>query len=261
MRLLIDLGNSRLKWGCWSGHALAPTGIAPHPREGLDAALAFLGELPEAPSAIDLASTAGKQVTAALGAALSGRLQRRVTVARAESAAGPLKNGYTNPAQLGVDRWLAMCAAWRGDAHAVCVVDAGTALTIDAVAAAGQHLGGLIVPGIELMQAALMRETADLGARAAGSPLASGVSASLAEPWARDTRGGIAGGAALAHAALVRHCVAALRGLGPPVRTVVTGGSAEPLLAVLGGVAEHRPLLVLEGLVHCIRQSGQQGAE
>lgn len=260
MRLLIDLGNSRLKWGCWSGGALSPTGISPHPRAGLDAALAFLGELPAQPMAVHLASTAGAPVTAALCEGLRTRLESPVMLARTAVSAGALRNGYANPAQLGVDRWLAMRAAWRADVHGVCVVDAGTALTIDAVAAAGQHLGGLILPGTELMQAALVRETGDLGERSAHSPPASAAVASLAEPWARDTRACIAGGTALAHAALVRHCASALQALGPPVSIVVTGGSAEPLLAALGCAAEHRPHLVLEGLVTCISDTEPHGA-
>jgi len=207
-----------------------------------------------------MASTAGEQFTVALRDALCTRLRCPVTIARTAACAGALRNGYSNPAQLGVDRWLAMRAAWRADAQAVCVVDAGTALTIDAVAADGQHLGGLILPGTELMRAALVRETADLARRSVDSPPASGPVASLDAPWARDTRGGIAGGAALAHAALVRHCAAALQALGSPVRIVATGGSAEALLAVLGCAAEHRPLLVLEGLATCVAETQPRGA-
>ena len=71
----------------------------------------------------------------------------RFSPVRRDSACG-LRNGYRDPAQLGVDRWLAMCAAWQQFPGSLCVVDAGTAVTIDVVAADGAHSGGLILPGV-----------------------------------------------------------------------------------------------------------------
>ena len=81
-----------------------------------------------------------------------------------DTAAG-VRNGYSNPAQLGVDRWLAVIGAFHRHRDACCVVDAGTALTIDGVDATGQHLGGFIVPGPRLMVESLLTGTSDLADR------------------------------------------------------------------------------------------------
>lgn len=66
-----------------------------------------------------------------------------------------LKNGYKEPRLLGVDRWLAMLGIWHRDGGPFCVIDAGTALTIDLVNASGLHLGGYIVPGYGTMVSSL----------------------------------------------------------------------------------------------------------
>jgi type III pantothenate kinase len=70
-----------------------------------------------------------------------------------------LKNSYRDPAQLGCDRWAAMVAAYHAAHSAVCVVDCGSAVTIDVVDKAGQHQGGLILPGIQAMHSSLTRHT------------------------------------------------------------------------------------------------------
>ncbi len=71
-----------------------------------------------------------------------------------------LSNGYDRPEQMGVDRWLAMIAAWHKFHQACLVVDCGTAITLDAIDAQGQHLGGHIVPGFQLLQKNLIAATA-----------------------------------------------------------------------------------------------------
>src|SRR5260221_2473034 len=73
-----------------------------------------------------------------------------------------LTNGYLNPSLLGADRWLALIGAWTLARSALCVVDAGTAVKVDSVDASGQHLGGLIAPGIHMMREALMSKTSDI---------------------------------------------------------------------------------------------------
>lgn len=64
-------------------------------------------------------------------------------------------NGYIDASKLGVDRWLAIVAAYT-DAKKACVVfDCGTALTVDYINAEGVHLGGCIAPGLQMMTTAL----------------------------------------------------------------------------------------------------------
>ena len=70
-----------------------------------------------------------------------------------------LKVGYEDLTRLGVDRWLAMLAAYEDSQTACMVVDCGTALTLDKIDATGQHLGGYIVPGVQLLPKALVNNT------------------------------------------------------------------------------------------------------
>ncbi len=73
-----------------------------------------------------------------------------------------MRNLYENPERLGADRWAALIGARALHPHACVVVTAGTATTVDLLSAAGDFLGGLILPGVELMQQALARGTAQL---------------------------------------------------------------------------------------------------
>src|SRR6202034_3800599 len=99
------------------------------------------------------------------------RLTKKVLKAEVEFiTAAPefngLTNGYLDPSLLGADRWLALIGAWTKASGALCVVDAGTAVKVDAVDAKGQHLGGLIAPGIHMMREALMNKTSDIAKEA-----------------------------------------------------------------------------------------------
>ena len=78
--------------------------------------------------------------------------------------AGGVMNAYDDIDQLGVDRWLTIIAAWNRYRSAVCIVDCGTALTLDVVSASGQHAGGFIVPGLTLMGDVLNRQTQQINA-------------------------------------------------------------------------------------------------
>jgi type III pantothenate kinase len=71
-------------------------------------------------------------------------------------------NGYTNPETLGVDRWLAMVAAYNKFKSSVCVIDCGTAVTVDVVDADGFHKGGLILPGLQIMRDSLFGNTSKI---------------------------------------------------------------------------------------------------
>lgn len=83
-----------------------------------------------------------------------------IHTAVSEQCFGPLSNGYDNPAQLGVDRWLAMIAATQlKPAHLMGVVSIGTAVTIDLINHEGLHLGGLILPGKHLTLQSLQQNT------------------------------------------------------------------------------------------------------
>jgi len=88
-----------------------------------------------------------------------------VEFARSCASVGELTNGYAAPETLGVDRWLALLAAYHRWRTAVLVIDLGTAVTLDYVDQQGGHLGGYIVPGSHLMRSTLVKDTADIDVR------------------------------------------------------------------------------------------------
>jgi type III pantothenate kinase len=248
MMLLVDIGNSRVKWA-----RLGPDGLGQQSAASYAGwtevdwrAALFAGDRIERVLA---ASVAGPVAAAALDAAASratGRPARFVTTTRA--AAGVL-NGYASPGLLGVDRWLAVIGAYARVRGACVIADIGTAATIDVVSGSGRHLGGFIVPGQRLMVASLLGSTGDLAAHHAASGLA-GTHAGFAD----NTREAIERGCRLALAALVdRSLSEAERSLGERCRLLVTGGGAAEVLQELCSAAEHVPDLVLRGLAELAR--------
>lgn len=262
VRLLVDVGNSRVKWAFATAAAFVASGEAP-----CDEAGTFPGLLDadRSPDEIRVANVAGAGVGTRLAARLSERFGVAPLLARSAPHGAGVRSGYADPAQLGVDRWLAVCAAFARYREALCVVDAGTATTIDLVNRHGEHQGGLILPGITLMESALLGRTGDLARLSGASPVADpgvqypGVATGSGTiTLGRDTAAAIRQGALQATACLVAACLDPLRdgtagGRGPGL-LVLTGGAAPALGAAmlrLGGPGfrlEHRPQLVLEGL-------------
>ena len=155
--LAIDAGNTRVKWGLHDGLRWVKRGHAETARATqLKSAFARLPSL----RAVVVSNVAGKAFRASLKHALP-----LTPAAHWISSAGTqcgVRNSYARPAQLGCDRWAALIGA-----HALCrgaavVVNAGTALTVDALTVDGVFVGGIIVPGVELMRNALARDTAGL---------------------------------------------------------------------------------------------------
>lgn len=156
MILCLDAGNTRLKWGL-----LAPAGWR---AQGACAYAAFAAARLPAPAQRILAcNVAGPQVAAQIaGLAAAQGWPLEWFISRA--AACGVVNGYADPARLGADRWAALLGVRAQHAGAALVVMAGTATTIDVLAADGRFRGGLILPGLDLMLAALTTHTAQLNA-------------------------------------------------------------------------------------------------
>lgn len=242
MRLLVDLGNTRIKWACLEGETFAAPGAFIHGGDPGAAATALLDAIDAAPAALVLANVAGSAFADAISAGVSARWNLDPQFASTQRSAGRLRNAYSDYSRLGVDRWLAMLAATMQFSDAVCIVDAGTAITIDLVAADGEHEGGYILPGFDLMRRALTGDTGDLARFTADEATAAG-----ATPVpGRTTAAAIDHGAVAAACALIDRC--ARSSSGDNRRVVVTGGDAGQILPHLAVGCEHRPHLVLEGL-------------
>lgn len=242
MILLVDIGNSRVKWALFDAGALAPQRAAAYAQWSADD---WRRELFTDPGIrhVVVASVAGTESIGRLRAAASARPGCEVQVVTTSSEAGGVRNAYPDPRLLGIDRWLAVIAAHHLTGTACCVVDVGTAATIDAVTADGRHLGGFIVPGPRLMVASLLRGTSDLESHSAASAADGGAL------FADNTRDAIERGAVVMLAALAERSVQDLeRAIGGTSALLLTGGAAPLVLPHLRRDARHVPDLVLRGL-------------
>jgi type III pantothenate kinase len=154
-----------------------------------------------------------------------------------------VRNLYADPAQLGADRWAALIAAHHGDKANKLVVNVGTALTIDALTAAGEFLGGLIVPGPALMRRSLDRGTAGLR-----------LTEGRFEALPRSTPDAITSGALQACVGAIARFGTAMASQGAaPDRIILSGGAAREIEAMLPYPHTYRENLVLEGLLLAAR--------
>ncbi|NJN52419.1 MAG: type III pantothenate kinase [Gammaproteobacteria bacterium] len=140
----LDVGNTRLKWRLSGGDCVADAGAVSR----ADRALQALP--PAAPARIRICSVAGEAFDRDIGAALLDRYGVPGEFAAVTRALCGVRCGYDDPAALGVDRWLAVVAAWQHYGRACIVVDVGSACTLDVVGPTGDHRGGYIVPGFRL---------------------------------------------------------------------------------------------------------------
>lgn len=244
MILLVDIGNSRLKWTT-AGRGKPRAAVAtarPAPDELAGSAAKWWGRLTK-PQRILVSNVAGAELAAALADWCEHKWQLAPEFVAARPEAYGIANAYAIPERLGPDRWTALIAARRHSRGAACIIDAGTALTFDVLAADGVHKGGLIIPGLEMMRRALMERTGGL-TDAVASPQRGDIAL-----LARDTRDGIEGGTMYALVAVIDRVVADVGAeLGERPRRLITGGNAPDLLPLLAGEYHHVPDLVLEGL-------------
>lgn len=232
--ILIDAGNTRIKWGVHDGGRIKATGAIPTAEpEKLE------GAIPPRSGAREawVSNVAGVDAWLAISAACASR---GLDAHRVESKPEQLGvvNLYTDPRQLGVDRWLAAIAAHHWTPGNKLVVMAGTALTIDALDGQGTFHGGLIVPGPALMRRALEGGTA-------GLRLTEGEFAALP----KGTPDAITSGAIQACVGAIERMAQVMWEAGSaPEKVVMSGGAARELAPHLPLDHEVQENLVLEGL-------------
>jgi type III pantothenate kinase len=145
MKLLVDAGNTRIKWALVEQDEWLHNGVLPV-EQASDLPKQFVGEF--GISQIWVSNVAGEEVAQHIRNINANQIN--FIVAR-EMQCG-VRNGYSNAGQLGSDRWAALIAAWHLVRAKCMVVNCGTAITIDTLSGQGKFLGGLIVPGVELRQ-------------------------------------------------------------------------------------------------------------
>ena len=157
MILELDVGNSRIKWRLLAEDDLAVVKAGHVP--GFDE-LQLVTELDAAITFARMCSVRGGDVNTRLEDWVRAKHSIALVQASVTQSCGGVTNQYANVSRLGIDRWLAMLAAYRRAGGACMIIDSGTALTIDVVDAQGLHLGGYIIPGLRLMHSSLEANTA-----------------------------------------------------------------------------------------------------
>lgn len=257
--LLLDAGNSRLKWAVVDAARVSST-----PAEtSLSDSAAWLGH--GAAAYDELASLAAHWrqwgsigacygVCVASEAALAGlqhclsSIHIEVQWMRAGERAGGVHNTYQPPQSLGADRWAALLAVHARTADSAVVVSAGTAITVDALDANGNFLGGLILPGLHTMRQSLAQHTAQLG-------MQYGKLQAFPNNTADAVESGLIGACIGAIATMQANLAATC---GSQARIFLTGGDAARLRDALPAGLIMVPALVLEGVYYLSREGQAQ---
>lgn len=241
MNLLIDMGNTRLKWALADGGQLktgAPLLNTLINRQKLIACWEPLQQPKRLAISCVSASSLFELVQSV---ALELWLDIDIVRVKTQYQAFGVLNAYQQPEKLGIDRWLALVAVWQKYHCSACIVDCGTAITVDLINAEGRHQGGLISPGLTLMKKSL-----GLGTEALcfNEPLVPLISPS---PFLADvTEDAIYSGTLMAAVGLIEHVLAKQA---TPVQLILTGGDAELIARQLDTALIIDRDLVLRGLL------------
>lgn len=238
MNLLIDLGNSRLKWaqqapGLWRTDAalLDKADIVPLLDNVWDGIVV--------PQKVVVCNVSSPQRLRALEQWVQMHWAITPLIVHTQTEQLGVRNQYRQPEQLGTDRWAALIGARGLVSGAVCVVDAGTAVTVDALSAQGEFLGGTVFPGLRLLRESLVRGTAGISA----------ATGNAADCLARSTADGVAAGTLHGLAGAAERLIEEYRRtLGEKMQVLLTGGDAPELAALLRVPHTPVPDLVLKGL-------------
>lgn len=235
MKLLLDLGHSRLKWALDNDTPLAVRTLDWRERQ-FAATLEHDWRQLEQPATIVAAGSSDHPAREALSRVLDQCFAARPQWLVSPLSLAGIRNAYAEPGRLGIDRFLAMLAAWNAGLAPCIVADCGTALTLDALAADGQHLGGLIVPGASAMRHGLQTQV----------PVLAGIKGGEIVDCAKSTADAVRSGCAHAVTGAIERFhrrIAAQLGAAPTV--VLCGGDAGILVAQLdipATVIEHAAL-------------------
>ncbi len=235
MKLLIDSGNSRLKWALLTAQDPLSIFVVDNQEVTQNYLFAEWSTYPP-PEQVLIASVATHTLVSVLLNALDKIWPGvQISVLKSQALAYGVINSYEQADKLGVDRWLALIAAHHYYAGASCIVDCGTAITVDVITAGGVHKGGLISPGIALMKKALAVETANLFYKNSAYPIG----------LATVTESAIYNGTLYAALGLIERV---LTQQSPDTQLILTGGDAALIAAQLSTPFIIDTELVFKGL-------------
>lgn len=256
MILLVDIGNSRIKWARLSGGKPAEVDAVIRDKTGIKRVLSKVWKDLDKVERVVVANVGGPKIAEQFKEWTENCWQVTPEFLLTRGNSYGVRNAYTKPETLGVDRWLALIAVRQhyrsaNSKSATCIVDCGSAITIDVLAADGKHLGGLIIPGLNTMSKLLVDNTAGIDG------IVEEMEYSL---LASTTSTAVNAGALYASVAFIDRVGADLAAtIKGSLKYVITGGDASKITPLLRDKYEHIPDLVLRGLARVARDTGNRG--
>jgi len=239
MILDLDVGNTRLKWRTVTAEGEPVTSGV---NKLVDVNI-FAGISSTDITRVRVSCVAGSRTESRISTWCKSNKLNEPEFARSQARLGTVRNGYTDPERLGVDRWLAVLAAYAKVADSCCIVDCGSAITLDFVTKSGDHLGGLITPGLAMMKNSLLRDTKEIRLISEHDWLDADRIAG------RSTQEAVLGGIINMTIALICRSLDKFeRDQSKEAVLFLTGGDAHILADYLQRHCEVNPTLVLEGL-------------
>mgnify|MGYP006090229739 FL=1 len=249
--LLFDIGNTFIKWGLLEERKLVDLGCIRNEDfldKGCDALIKLI---PTGVGRVITCSVASKNIDTKLTTFLLNNNECLIESVQTESTAYGIRLGYADASQLGVDRWVAMIAAKTQFSGDITVIDLGTAVTIDTLDEYGNHIGGQILPGLQLMLSSLDKKTDRITLPSISNDLTN----MKINFWADNTNDAIIFGACNAICGAIERAIICLQENGHSPTVILTGGDALVFKNLMKeGYTNmnveytHRPNLVIEGL-------------
>lgn len=236
MTLLIDFGNSYCKWvqvidGYWQH-------VNSFAYDRADQVSSCLQHLP-------LSESEQIHIVSVLGAEFDARFQQAVDTNgcvhfhQSQLNAHGIQLGYSEAANYGVDRYATLVAAHQQFSGHKIIVDCGTAITLDVLEENGQHLGGIIVPGVDTMCESLQLCT---------SGITSNQDSARVSVFADDSADAVYSGAVLVASYGLQGVIRDVRRSLGRATLIFTGGGRNKILGFDHSSCVTRPYLVLEGV-------------
>ncbi|GAB4265858.1 MAG: pantothenate kinase [Methylomicrobium sp.] len=237
MDLLVDIGNSRLKWALSENGRLQSGSPIVHREPDFAAQLdSAWRDIPRQPARMAISSVGSNSVLErVVENAKAVWPMIEIVIPQSEACRYGVENGYVYPERLGVDRWLCLIAAHHAFRSPVCIVDCGTALTVDVLDGNGKHRGGVICPGLSMMKHSLYHGTTNLAL----------IDQHYSLGIAQTTESAIYSGTLYAATGLV---MTILMQQEPTYDLVITGGDADLIARHIDRKATICPELIMKGL-------------
>ncbi|RDH85182.1 MAG: hypothetical protein DIZ80_02570 [endosymbiont of Galathealinum brachiosum] len=244
--LTIDIGNSRIKWALFKHGVIREHGVFEYRLDSLQADFKN-ANLPVASERVEISCVAGQGFKKRFSGLLNSYGYTNFRFAETMAKQCNVINSYKVPENMGVDRWLAMVEAFRvsgaNEGEVVCVIDCGTAITLDVISDSGQHLGGLIMPGYRTMINSLVTgaENIEYSEKNHSNDDVTGLASSTQDSISKGCSQVIAGGLS---AIIDSH----LKCASMKIHCIVTGGDGGWVSSAITYENSHNPFLVLQGL-------------